>query len=170
MPRKIEISLYKFNELSDRAKEKARDWYRQGALDYEWWDSTYEDAKNIGLRITGFDIDRGPYADGEFTENAVDVAEAVLKDHGKSTETYKDAKDFLGEYKEKEKKYYDENDSDDFDDSEIAEELKEQFLHDLLHDYAQILQAEVEYLMSDEQVDEACISNEYEFHKDGSRA
>lgn len=27
------VTIYKFDELSDRAKEKARDWYREGALD-----------------------------------------------------------------------------------------------------------------------------------------
>ena len=43
----IERTLYQFNELSDKAKEKARDWYREGALDYEWYDSVYEDAGAI---------------------------------------------------------------------------------------------------------------------------
>lgn len=34
--------VYKFNELSDAAKERARDWWRDGALNYEWWDGVYE--------------------------------------------------------------------------------------------------------------------------------
>jgi hypothetical protein len=38
------INYYKFDELSDRAKDTARDWWRQGALDYGWWESVYEDA------------------------------------------------------------------------------------------------------------------------------
>ena len=37
-------TVYQFDELSDSAKEKARDWYRLGAMDYEWWDYVYEDA------------------------------------------------------------------------------------------------------------------------------
>ena len=31
--------VYQFNELSDRAKERAREWYREGALDYDWWEN-----------------------------------------------------------------------------------------------------------------------------------
>lgn len=37
-----EITIYKFDELSESAKEKAREWYRDGALDYQWWDYQYE--------------------------------------------------------------------------------------------------------------------------------
>ena len=50
-------TLYKFDELSDEAKEKARDWYREGQLDYEWWDSIYDDAINMA-DLLGITIDR----------------------------------------------------------------------------------------------------------------
>lgn len=53
--REVTTNVYKFEELDDRAKEKARDWYRQNALDYDWWDSVYEDAKQIGI-ILGIDM------------------------------------------------------------------------------------------------------------------
>ena len=59
MPTTHTVISYKFEELSPKAKEKARDWFREGALDYDWWDSTYEDAASIGLKITGFDLGRG---------------------------------------------------------------------------------------------------------------
>lgn len=171
MPRKKEIEIYQFSELSARAKERARDWYRQDALDYEWWESTYEDAERIGLKITGFDVSRGPDAEGKFTDSAIDVAQAILKDHGHETETYKDARDFLKEWEAAEKKYLAaDEDNDDFSDTEEAEELEQEFLKTILHDYAQILQAEAEYITSDEQVDESIEANEYEFHEDGSRA
>lgn len=171
MPRKVESTVYKFEELSDRAKERARDWYRQGALDYEWWDSVYEDAKRIGLKITGFDVSRGADAEGKFEDTAVDVANAILKEHGKETETYKDARDFLKDWEKKEKAYYDaDEDNEDFEGSEEGEELEKEFLNTLLQDYAQILQKEEEYLMSNEVVDESIIANEYEFSEDGRRA
>ncbi len=48
--------------------------------------------------------------------------------------------------------------------------MEKEFLNTLLQDYAQILQKEYEYLMSDEMVDESIIANEYEFNEDGSRA
>ena len=53
----ITYSLYTFDELDDDAKEKAREWYRPGALDYDWWDSVYEDATTIGA-LMGVTIER----------------------------------------------------------------------------------------------------------------
>ena len=44
MPTVIEKTIYKFDELDERAKERAREWYRQGSLDYDWWHSVYEDS------------------------------------------------------------------------------------------------------------------------------
>lgn len=171
MPRKKEVSVYKFSELKDRAKQRARDWYLQVALDYEWWENVYEDAANIGLVISGHDISRSPDADGKFTKRATSVAEAILKEHGNSTETYKDARDFLKDWKAKEAAYYKaDEDNTDFEDTREAEDLEEEFLGFLLHDYAQILQTDYEWLISDEQVDEAIESNDYEFNEDGSRA
>lgn len=43
----IEIKLYSFDELSEQAKDKAIENTRNndGYLDYEWWDSVYEDYK-----------------------------------------------------------------------------------------------------------------------------
>lgn len=55
MPRVREITVYSFAELDDMAKERARDWYRAHALDYDWWDSTVDDAKTC-LSLLGFDI------------------------------------------------------------------------------------------------------------------
>jgi hypothetical protein len=39
--RTIEVKLYQFNELSDKAKEKARDWFREGSE----FDGTFEPAE-----------------------------------------------------------------------------------------------------------------------------
>lgn len=41
----------KFDELDDRAKERVRDRHRAHALDYDWWEYTYEDAVQIGTLI-----------------------------------------------------------------------------------------------------------------------
>lgn len=49
-------TLYTFEELSDRAKEKARDWYREASNHDEWWDSVYEDAIRMA-EILGIEID-----------------------------------------------------------------------------------------------------------------
>lgn len=54
MKQKI-INVYSYDELSDKAKEKAREWYREYGLDYEWWDFCIDDFKEIG-KILGFKI------------------------------------------------------------------------------------------------------------------
>jgi hypothetical protein len=57
MPEERTVLVYKFDELSDKAKEKARDWYRSGQLEYDWWDSVYEMA-DTAAKCLGIDIDR----------------------------------------------------------------------------------------------------------------
>lgn len=51
------IEIYEFSELSDEAKEKAMQWFREGNLDSEWYDGVYEDAKEVG-KLIGIDIDK----------------------------------------------------------------------------------------------------------------
>lgn len=51
-----EKTEFTFDELSERAKDKARDEYRSdGYLDYEWWDTIYEDAVHMG-ELIGIEI------------------------------------------------------------------------------------------------------------------
>jgi hypothetical protein len=52
-------NLYKFDELSDKAKEKARDRYRESGIHDEWWDSVYEDAEEIA-KLLGIEIRQLP--------------------------------------------------------------------------------------------------------------
>lgn len=49
--------VFQFSELDEQAKERARDRYREGQLDYEWWDSIYDDAINMA-DLLGITIDR----------------------------------------------------------------------------------------------------------------
>ena len=57
MPRTVTTTkeVYKFSELSDSAKERAREWYREGNLDYDWWDSSFEDFARIA-KLLGVDL------------------------------------------------------------------------------------------------------------------
>lgn len=59
MPRVIERTVFKFSELSDSAKETARDAYRLNNHHDEWWDYVYEDAVECG-RLMGINIDTRP--------------------------------------------------------------------------------------------------------------
>lgn len=50
------VTLYEFDELSDKAKETARDWWREHIFsDDNDWEATYEDAITIG-EILGIKI------------------------------------------------------------------------------------------------------------------
>lgn len=55
MPEIIENTVYRLDELSDDAKDKARAWYRKGGFDYDWYDAVYEDfqriAEILGIRF-----------------------------------------------------------------------------------------------------------------------
>jgi hypothetical protein len=56
MPATKEITIYKWEELSQSAKQKARDWYLE-SMDYEWWEGVYEMAIEDG-KEKGFYIDK----------------------------------------------------------------------------------------------------------------
>ena len=55
MPEIIETTVYRLDELSDAAKDKARAWYREGGFDYDWYEAIYEDfqriAEILGIRF-----------------------------------------------------------------------------------------------------------------------
>ena len=55
MSKVIEVEVFKYDELSDSAKAKARDWYIEG-MDYEWWEGVYESVKEDGYEL-GFCVD-----------------------------------------------------------------------------------------------------------------
>ena len=152
--------VYKFSELSDEAKEKAMGNLYNINVDYEWYDSTYEDAERIGLKITEFNIYRGSYAKGELLDSAVNVADSIIKDHGPDCETVQTAKAYLLEFEKiiAETTEDEEPETDDID---------SEFLKSLLEDYRIILQKEYEYLTSEEAVMETIQANEYEFTADG---
>ena len=53
----VETKVYTFDELSDEAKQKAIEHWREGYLDYDWWDAVYEDADQCA-KILGINIDK----------------------------------------------------------------------------------------------------------------
>lgn len=155
MSRTKQITLYSFSELSESAKERARDRYRQHYLDYEWWESTYEDAARIGLKIKSFDVDRGDVK-AELTESVGEVCRRIIADHGKECRTYKTALQFFS--------------SKRLDKGVGNEAYPGEFCYSLAQDYLFILRDEYEYQMSDECIDEMLVENEYEFYEDGRLA
>jgi len=163
------INYYTFDELSDRAKDRARDWWRQGALDHDWWEFIYEDAERVGLKITGFDTGRGCHITGDFTGTPEETADEILAQHGESTDTAAEARAYrkaLSEFMATAEKD---------EDGELAtyalqderDEIDADFRRSLLEAYLLTLRREEEYQLSDEVADEAMIANGYEFTEDG---
>ncbi|WP_026380429.1 hypothetical protein [Afifella pfennigii] len=55
MPEIVETTVYRLDELSEGAKEKARVWYRQGAFDHDWFEFVFDDFERVceilGVRL-----------------------------------------------------------------------------------------------------------------------
>ena len=152
---KKETKVYKFDELSESAKDTVLQEFYNVNVDYDWWQWTYEDAENVGIKLTGFDIGRSSHCRGEFYENAEDVAQKIIKQHGESCETHQTAKSFL-------------NDVNGIDvDSGEFDALATEFRLSILEDYRIILQKEYEYLTSKEAIVATIAANEYEFEENG---
>ena len=154
--RTICTNVYQFNELNKQAKQNAIENMYDINVNYSWWEYTYEDAANAGLKLTSFNIDRGNYCNGKFINSAQDCAQLIIKNHGKECSTYVTASDFIQELTK----------LTDQDEDKI-EELEEQFLKDILEDYKKILSAEYEYQTSKEAIIETIEANEYEFTEEG---
>jgi formylmethanofuran dehydrogenase subunit A len=167
--RTIRTKLYKLSELSKDAQQKAIENLSDINVDYDWWQSVYQDAENVGLKIIGFDIDRGSYCKGDFIESAEDTAKRILQEHGNECETFKTASNFLSECEVIVKKAEIEGKDGDEDYwySDELEELEEEFKKSLLEDYRIMLQKEYEYQTSEEAIKETIEANEYEFTKEG---
>lgn len=165
----IEINLYKFNELDEKAKQKAIDKLSDINVDFDWWELTYSDAENIGLEITYFGLDRNRGAEGKFLINEEEVAEKIIKEHGENCQTFKDAQIFLTNFKELKKIGSKEGitDAEEEENDENIEYLKEEFLNTILEDYSIMLQNESEYLQSNESIIESIEANDCDFTKEG---
>jgi len=147
----IETKVYLFDELTDDAKEKARDWWREGGLDQEdAWDSVREDAEQVGLKITSLDDYRNN--EGKFIVSASDTVRLIKENHGEHCDTFKTALKYSSLLVDQE-----------------DEDTAYEFLDDLLEDYRIMLNKEIEYRYSDESVDENLRCNEYTFTENGKR-
>jgi len=167
-----ETKVYPFSELSDTAKEKAIEQCADFNVEYDWWGQTYEDAKQVGLKLTEFELDRRSYCRGEFIESAEDIARTILAEHGKHCETHKTATEFIASSAELNERFPEKLDDDGYDENETdredeQESLDDWFLYSILGNYRIMLQENYEYLISAEAIIETIETNEYEFTADG---
>lgn len=195
-----QIELYTFEELSEDAKEKAREWYRQGALDYEWWNFVFEDAKTIGA-LMGIEIDQiyfsGFWSQGDgacFTGDysyRKGSAKAVREYAPQDSELHAIADNLqtiqrqnfyslVASVRHNARRHSHEHSvSINIEDTRLGtysgvSEDTEESLSDALRDFMRWiytrLRDEYEYLTSDEQIKESIIANGYEFTEDGEIA
>lgn len=170
--KEVVVKLYEFKELSEKAQDKAIELLYDINVDHDWWESTYENAENVGIKITGFDLYRYSIT-GHFIEGACITAREILGNHGRNCETYKIAKSFLEEWDNLVAEHSDGNDTervceekeDAFD--KLADPLESEFLKSILEDYRIILSKEYEYLTSKKEIIETIEANEYFFTEDG---
>ena len=168
------INIYSFNELSEQAKENAINNLCGVGVDYEWWDSIYDDANTIGLKITSFDVDRRKQAKGELTCSMNECIDKIISHHGENTDTYMLAMSYRDKWDDLVLTHSDgENtnvvsEENEYEFDREADELEEDFLKDLCEEYASILQREYEYMLSDEYIIEMIEANEYEFDEKGN--
>lgn len=149
-------TVYRFDELSDKAKQKAIEKRYDINVDFDWWDYMYADAETIGCTIDGFDIDRG----GECSltcEDAPETARLIVENHGETCGTRKLADQYLKDRME----LLGEEEEGDFD------ALDTIFQRALGEEYLSLLRQEYEYQTSEAAIIETILANEYEFTEDG---
>ena len=207
MPHTVSKTVFEFEELSDSAKETARDWFREGALDYDWWEYIYEDAATIAemmgielatkpVKLMGGGTRQDPciyfsgfarQGDGACFEGYYSYAKGsakAVKSHAPQDEELHRIVKGLQECQRRafytltasirQTGHYSHSRSMTVNAESERGDCDEATLYELLVDFAdwiyKRLDAEHDYRMSDEAVDEDIQANEYEFEEDGSRA
>jgi hypothetical protein len=156
--RVLTVEAFRFQDLEDEAKERAREWYRDG-LDYPWFsesiDSIRAFVKHFGASLMDWEIggvSGGDYIKTDATNaNFRGVKLADIDPDFMPTGYCLDA-DLWGSFHE------------DFKKTGDAKYAFEQALEAALY----AIRRDMDYHYSDEAVDESLRFNEYEFNSNGS--
>lgn len=152
------VELYKFDELSDDAKETAREWYINAGIEYFWWDDAFASVKafcdHFGVSIKDYSV--GAYSPSYIKTDAENAnfrgikLRSIDRDY-MPTGYCLDCSlwfEFYDTFKRTGDALYAFNQAIDAAVSEIVRDM--------------------EYQYSDEAIDEWLTINEYEFTADGS--
>lgn len=152
----IEIQVYTFNELDDTAKEKARDWYRDG-LEYPWFSEAIDSIRafcnhfNVGL----LNWQLGSYGNDYIKTSATNANFRGVKladiDREQMPTGYSLDCDLWHEF------------HDQFKRTGDAKYAFEQALEAAMS----AIRRDIDYQYTDEAIDEILIFNEYRFLKSG---
>ena len=186
----ITKEIFSFDELSDEAKEKARDWWRDGGLDDVWCrerqdsyyaaEKIYKDLHNIDGEISGSRLYAwiqnnlshiwteicvfSKHEDGGFKSNWWDYKYDCVKYRNSRIKRVNNIEgcpltgvcydyDFLQPIIEFMKCPSKDTSNEDLE----------------LPNYKDVAQRDIDWMNSDEYIDETIICNEYEFLEDGTR-
>ncbi|MCK9361668.1 hypothetical protein M0Q28_05625 [Patescibacteria group bacterium] len=167
--RTVHTPVYKFDELSDAAKQTAIEKLYDINVSFDWWDSIYDDANTIGCKIKGFDTDRGSYCDLR-CDDAHETARLIMENHGSKCDTCKLAAQYCKDREkiiEEAERDEDGELADEYAVDKLLDELNAEFQRALGEEYLSMLRQEYEYLTSEEAIIETIEANEYEFTEDG---
>lgn len=165
------VDVYKLSELPEKVQDKVVFRLYDINVNFNWWESTYEDASNVGIIITGFDIGRGQSCTGDFGGRALETANKILAEHGEGCETVNTAHKYMADREALLLNVEVDEDGEYYNATETAlSDLDKDFLRAVLEDYRIILSKEYEYLTSEEQIRESIEANEMEFTIDGKDA
>lgn len=165
--RTIETVVYKFDELSENAKKKAIAELADINVDCNWYEFIYEDAKNIGLKITSFDIDRANYCKAEFIDGAEICANLIIANHGETCDSHNTTKKFLEDIQKAIKENADRMYVYGVPALTTEDDVRDNFLRAISEDYLSMLKKEYEYQTSEEAIINTIKTNDYEFTEDG---
>lgn len=193
-----ETEVFTFDELSDSAKEKARDWWKSQGLDYEWWDCVYEQY-TTACKLFGLDISRIMFSgfwsqgDGASFTGTHSYKKGGLQALKKEFPQWAEIHDICNRLAQMQKpnfygvnvdiskngrychemtmgfsvSVYIEGQGERYDIPQGLEEECSDIFRDLARDIYKSLEAEYDFLMSDERVDEGILCNGYQFTEDG---
>ena len=184
----IEIKLYQFNELSEKAQERALEDLRYINVDNDWWfDYIMEEAKELCLSIEEFDIYRRE-CEVVFLYNAEETIKAIKENTegellGIANEYEQQVNELLKRYSDydkyqewlRERDYtLDDLEFEDWvlEETEYEEDKESvyiEFLKEIEEYYLSMLKSSYDYYVSDEGIIDTIEVNEYEFTEDGKR-
>lgn len=179
----VTYTLFKFDELSDEAKEKAIQKFYDINVSYEWWDGCYEgfreQLKDLGLECDKiyFDLDRNSHIEltnlcftnvSKFIEQGIETG--VKKSIIETADLYishvqgcRHIKNVVESYSHTRTKHQRLNKRIE----SLVDRCNDK-LNRLLNDFLSALQRESDYLTSEEAIIDTIKANEYDFLEDGS--
>ncbi len=192
----VSTTTYKFSELSESGKRSAIEKQYNINVDYEWWESDYDDFKNIG-KIIGINIDKIYFSgfscqgDGACFEGKYEYKKGSCKELKNyaplDTELHRIAEELfqlqrknfyrLGATVKQSGHYYhsgctdidvysDEYQAWCYDNPEVERDIKE-LLKDFMDWIYKSLNNQYDFLTGKEAIQETIEANDYDFTEDG---